>query len=185
MLEVNAAYGDTPSAQLLEQPILVCSAKIGGSQLEGYGLAGTLIALEVHATPFSAKIWIEQVAWTQAPRLATVWCEQNDASDWSDFTARELAHSLERHPDLLAYLAYLGDDAVGMMVASSDGICGWWAGADDVAFALFSRAAGDLGRVQICVPLERRRAFLEARATAGFEIFITGNSDQRSFEASR
>ena len=183
MLEVNALYSAARLAQPLEQPILLCSSQLEGSGLEGYDLAGTLVALEFHDAPFTSSIWVEQVAWTQAPQLARVWCDLNDASDWLALVARELAHGLESHADLLAYLAYLGDDAVGMMVASSDGIGGLWAGADDAARALFARGANDLGRLEITVPLERSFIWHTHSETARFHVFSAGNRIHQSFEA--
>ena len=177
MLEVNAAYG----AEALEQPI---SIRITGSQLEGDDLAGTLIALEFKAVELTSSLWVEQVAWTQAPQLARIWCDQNAAGDWESFVSREFARSLERDTELLAYLAYRDDNAAGMMIASSDGICGLWAGANDVAQALFARGAHDFERLEVTVPLERRHD-LEAMETARFEIVVTGNSDRHSLEASR
>lgn len=169
MLEVNAAYGN----QLLEQPILICAAQLNGSQLEGYDLAGTLLTLELLPASPDSSIWVEQVAWTQAPQLAHVWCDRNDASDWQALVARELARSLERDTGLLAYLAYQGEVATGMMIASSDGICGLWAGADDVARALFARSANDLSRLEVSVPLERRSAFQVGSETARFEVWLS------------
>jgi len=71
-----------------------------------------------------------------------------------------------------------------MMVISSDGGCGWWAGTDDVARALFARGASDLNRLEVTVPLERRSVF-EGTETARFEIFIAGNLDHQPLEASR
>ena len=181
MLEVNAAYGDLA----LEHPISICANQLEDSQLEGSDLAVTLVALGFEAVEITSSIWVEQVAWTQAPQLARVWCDQNDASDWQAFVAGELAHSLERDAGLLAYLAYQNDAATGMMIASSDGICGLWAGAIDVAQALFARGAHDLSRLKVIVACDRRSAFLEAMETARFEIFITGNWDRQPLEASR
>ena len=180
MLEVNAAYG----AAVLEQPISIRVGNLEPSQLEGDSLAGMLIALEFEAVELSSDIWVEQVAWTQAPQLARVWCDQNDASDWEALVAAELAHSLERDAGLVAYLAYRNDVATGMMIASSDGICGLWAGANDAARALFARGAHDLPTLEVTVSLERRHD-LKAMETARFEIVVTGNSDCHSLEASR
>ena len=72
-----------------------------------------------------------------------------------------------------------------MMIASSDGICGLWAGANDVARALFARGAQDFKRLEVIVPLERQSAFPEAIETAQFEILVRGNSDCQLLEASR
>ena len=172
MLEVNAVYGDAT----LEHPI---SIRLESSDLEADNLAATLIALEVKAVAITSSIWVEQVAWTQAPQLARVWCDQNNAHDWQEFVARELARSLERDAGLLAYLAYLDDHAAGMMIASSDGICGLWAGTDDVARALFARGAHDLSTLKVTVACDRRGAFPETMETARFEVFVTGKSDRR------
>ena len=169
MLEVNAAYSNQP----INQPIVICPSDLEGSRLEGFDLVGTLVALTVDITPVPISIWVEQVAWTQAPRLAAVWCEQNNASDWLAFVSGEFARSLETHPDFVAYMAYEADAAVGMMIVSSDGFCGLWAGADDVARALFARGANDLKRLAVSVPLERRRAFAINTETASFDIWLS------------
>ena len=179
MLEVNALYGLQP----LEQTVVIRAASPEESQLEGYDLTGTLVALEVEAVGITSSIWVEQVAWTQAPQLARVWCDAVGAGDWRDFVARELAHALETHADLLAYLAYLGDEAVGMMIASSDGISGLWAGADDAARALFERGSHDLGRLEITVPLERSFIWHTHSETARFHVFSAGNRIHQSLEA--
>ncbi len=180
MLEVNALYGDSA----LEQPILIRPSRLDDSQLEGYDLVGTLIALEFKAVEITSSLWVEQVAWTQAAQLARVWCEHNDASDWQTFVARSLARSLQAHPDLLAYIAYQSKAEVSMMVISSGGCCGWWAGTDDVARALFARGASDLGQLEVTVPIERRSVF-EGTQTARFEIFIADNLDHRPLGVSR
>ena len=169
MLEVNAAYSNQP----INHPIVICPSDLGGGHPEGFDLVGTLVALEVDITPVPIGIWVEQVAWTQAPHLAAVWCEQNSASDWLALTSGELARGLETHPDFVAYIAYEADAAVGMMIASSDGFCGLWAGADDVARALFARGANDLKRLAVNVPLERRRAFAINAETASFDIWLS------------
>ncbi len=185
MFEVNAVYGDS----VLEQPISIRVSDLEPSQLndrllEGHELAGTLIALEFQPDEVLSSIWVEQVAWTQAPQLARVWCNFHGAGDWESFVSRELARNLERDEELLAYLAYQGDDSAGMMIASSDGICGLWAGANDVARALFGRGAHDLAKLEVTVSLERRHDF-EALETARFEIIVTGNSDRQPLEMSR
>ena len=173
MLEVNALYGDSA----LQQPILIRpnypeTCQLEDCQLEGYDLAGTLVALEFLPDPPDPRLWVEQVAWTQAPRLAGVWCDHNNANDWQEFVTRELARSLESHPDLLAYLAYSGDNAMGMMIVSSDGICGLWAGMDDVALALFARGASDLGQLEVIVPIERRAAFASSAERERFLVWL-------------
>ena len=168
IIEVNAAYSDQP----INQAILICPATAEGSTLNGSELTGTLVALEVQTAPLRTSIWVEQVAWTQAALIARVWCNHCAASDWLALVTRELARSLEVDPDLVAYMVYSGDDAVGMMIASSDGFSGWWAGPDDVAAALFARGASDFGRLVVSVPLARRDAFKVHIETARFNLWL-------------
>jgi hypothetical protein len=148
MLEVNAAYTET----MADFPVLLSPARL---EPHGFILEREFTLLEVKPFELNPEIWIEQVPWSRGATLAAVWCAQNDALRWQTEVSQELARILETNRDLLAYLAFEGDTATGMMVVSSTGFCGLWAGSDEVAIAMFKRGANDFGSLEVTVPVNR------------------------------
>ncbi len=126
-------HADAP----VDAPVLVLPV---GWQPRGYALKGRLALLEVAAMTLQAEVWVEQVPWSRADTLARVWCSAVGAYGWEETLARDLAQTMQVQPDLLAYLAFEGDAATGMMlVSSSERFSGLWAGTRAATDALLQR----------------------------------------------
>jgi hypothetical protein len=168
MLEVNAAYTES----VADFPVLISPDNL---EQRGYTLEGALALLEIKPLELSSEIWVEQVPWSRAAALSEVWCAQNNALEWQAEVSKELARILESNRDLLAYLAFGGETATGMMLVSSSGFCGLWAASDEVALALFNRGANDFGALEVTVFTERLELLqlAEFRALEQYRVWIS------------
>ena len=175
MLEVNAAYTET----VADFPVLLSPSCL---EPHGFNLEGEFVVLSVKPKELDSEIWIEQVPWSRGATLAEVWCAQNDALEWRAEVSRELARSLEANPDLLSYLAFQGDNPLGMMVVSSTGLCGLWAAPNETAIALFNRGANDSGSFEVTVPAVRLETLGltglpgDARALEQYRVWISATA---------
>ncbi len=147
MLEVNATYADAPRAQ----PIWISAAD---SAPAGWRLEREFRLLHVPNQEVTLEsVWVEQVPWSRATALAAVWCATNRAESWLSEVSSELARVLQARRDLMAFLAFEGDTATGMMIvsssAASSGYCGLWAGSESAQAALFVRGAQNFERFEV------------------------------------
>ncbi len=187
LLEVNCAYGQLETSLKMlpdawQPPRLWLSSETAQGLLQYKGLM-----LE-WGTGYPANMIIEQVAWTQAPVLARVWCQQHQALEWQDSVANEIARVMQQYPELCAYLAYEADAPTGMLLAMpktgwwhngtpkqwfssqlQGAVSAWWAGKNQIAKALFARAKADFGGLEVSVPTD-----FEARAKVvqNYQIFL-------------
>lgn len=172
ILEVNAGYGSSLAlleqhSARLERPCLLVSSQAP----EGWEVLHQRMLLEWQALGTDSAIQIEQVGWTQASLLAQVWCEQHQAQSWHALVLLELGRTMQKIPDLCAYVAYRQHQPVGMLLAMpkngwwhnstpkqmfasqpQGAFSGWWAGERQVAEALFARAATDFSGLEVLVP---------------------------------
>jgi hypothetical protein len=175
MLEVNAAY----ATEDLPHPILISPV---GSHPGGYRLEREFVVASM-TQPLEHEIWVEQVPWSRANTLATVWCDHNDAPEWTGEVSRELARVLQSERDLVAYLAFEDDRAVGMMIASSDGFGGLWAGTPDASSALFARGVTDFGALAVSAEVSKLERLGGTRVLERYRVWLedasNGNADVR------
>jgi hypothetical protein len=168
MLEVNAAHTE----EALEHSILLSPASL---EPVGFKLEGELVVIEARSSPVNT-IWVEQVPWSRANALAVVWCEQNNADDWIGEVPSELARVLQRHPDLLAFLALEANRVTGMMIVSSAGFCGLSAGTDDAMRALISRGNADFTGFRIALERSRLERISEAVVLERYIVWVSSEN---------
>jgi hypothetical protein len=163
IFEVNAAYSEASPAH----PIWIAQTATAPA---GWRLERKFSLLHVPKQESALEsVWVEQVPWSRAAALAAVWCAVNGAEDWLSEVSKELARVLQTRRDLMAFLAFEGDTATGMMIVSSssvassvssNGYCGLWAGSERARAALFVRGAQNFERFEITAQetqLERLR----------------------------
>jgi hypothetical protein len=192
LLEVNAGYGT--NLALLEQqcqqrhrPSLLVSALPPEQPPAHWQVLHHLHLLGWRAG-LDPSVYIEQVPWSRADWVAQAWCEQHDAQSWQTLVALEIGRTMQRTPELCAYVALGLDKPVGMALVMPntgwwhDGtpsqwfstqpqgaVCGWWAGERHVVEALLNRASADFGGLEVAVPA--------TWGLGGFEVCISHVSD--------